>query len=78
MDDITLVAKLDNDTTLYVSPMHDQTYSEFVEGDNLGGSCGYFISRERKNQFEILAKAASLDAAREIFAMLTSARMSAS
>lgn len=44
MDDITLVAKLDNDTTLYVSPMHDQTYSEFVEQDNLGGSGGYFIA----------------------------------
>jgi hypothetical protein len=71
MDDITLVAKIDNDTTLYVSPMHDQTYSEFVEADNLGGSGGYFIARERKNQFEILAKAASLDAAREIFGMLT-------
>lgn len=71
MDDITLVAKLDNETTLYVSPMHDQTYSEFVEDDNLGGSGGYFIARERCDQFEILAKAANLDAAREIFSMLT-------
>ncbi len=78
MDDITLVAKLDNDTTLYVSPMHDQTYNEFVETDNLGGSCGYFIAREYKNQFEILAKAANLDAAREIFGLLTSPRLSAS
>lgn len=74
MDDITLVAKIDNETTLYVSPMHDQTYDEFVEDDNLGGSRGYFITRERKNQFEILAKAANLDAAREIFAMLTAFR----
>jgi len=72
MDDITLVAKLDSETTLYVSPMHDQTYCEYVECDNLGGSGGYFIARERKNKFEILAKAASLDAAREIFGMLTS------
>jgi hypothetical protein len=78
MDDITLIAKLDNDTMLYVSPMHDHTYNEFVEGDNLGGSGGYFISRERKNKFEILAKAANLDAAREIFSMLTVGLRSAS
>jgi hypothetical protein len=78
MDDITLVAKIDNDTTLYVSPMHDQTYCEFVENDNLGGSGGYFIARERFNQFEILAKAANFDAAREIFGMLTAIRPSAS
>lgn len=78
MDDITLVAKLDNDTTLYVSPMHDQTYCEFVEYDNLGGSAGYFIARERFNQFEILAKATNLDTAREIFGMLTAAKAVAS
>jgi hypothetical protein len=78
MDDITLIAKIDCDTTIYVSPIHDQTYSEFVEGDNLGGSGGYFIAREHKNQFEILAKATNLDAAREIFGLLTSPRLSAS
>lgn len=78
MDEITLVAKLDNDTTLYVSPMHDQTYCEFVEADNLGGPSGYFIARERFSQFEILAKATNLDAAREIFGMLTCTRRSAS
>ena len=69
--DITLAAKRDNDTALYVSPMHDQTYYEYVEVDNLGVSGGYFIARERKSQFEILAKAANLDAAREVFSMLT-------
>ena len=74
MDDITLVAKLDDDTTLYVSPMHDQTYSEYVETDNLGGSHGYFIARERCSKFEVLGKATDLDAAREIFSMLTASR----
>lgn len=78
MDDVTLIASLDNDTILYVSPMHEHTYREFIENDALGGSTGYFITRERRNQFEILGKAASLDAAREIFAMLTSARRAAS
>lgn len=74
MDDVTLVARLDNDTTVYVSPMHDHTYNEFIEDNALGGSSGYFIARERRNQFEILAKAANLDAAREIFSMLTAGR----
>lgn len=72
MEDITLVAKIDDDTTLYVSPVHGQTYVEYIEADNLGGPQGYFIARERKQQFEILAKAASLDAARELFGMMTS------
>jgi len=71
MDDIALVAKLDDDTTVYVSPMHDHTYSEYVEADNLGGPSGYFIARQRASGYEVLAKASSLDAARELFGMLT-------
>lgn len=71
MDDVTLIAKLDDETTVYVSPVHDHTYVEYVEDDNLGGAVGYFIARERRNSFEVLAKAANLDAAREIFGMLT-------
>ena len=71
MDDVTLIAKLDAETTVYVSPMHDYTYKEFVENDTLGGSSGYFVTRERGNCYEVLAKAASLDAAREIFALIT-------
>jgi hypothetical protein len=73
MDDLTLIAKLDANTTVYVSPMHDYTYQEFVENDTLGGSGGYFITRERHSQYEVLAKAANLDAAREIFALITAA-----
>ncbi len=73
MEDVTFVAKLDADTTVYVSPMHDLTYQEFVGNDTLGGSLGYFITRQRHGTYEVLAKAASLDAAREIFALITSA-----
>ena len=72
MDDVTLVAKLDADTTVYVSPMHDHTYQEFVENDTLGGSSGYFITRQRLGEYEVLAKAMNLDTAREIFALITS------
>ena len=71
MDDVTLIAKLDAETTVYVSPMHDHTYQEFVENDTLGGSSGYFVTRQRGSRYEVLAKAASLDAAREIFALIT-------
>lgn len=70
MDDITLVAKLASGETVYVSPVHDQTYAEYVDKDNLGGSTGYFISREGGAGFEVLAKAASLDTARTLFGML--------
>lgn len=75
MDDITLAARLDDGTMLYVTPVHDQTYDEFVENDNLGGPNGYFITRQRRCHFEVLGKATSLDAAREIFALLTSSRV---
>lgn len=78
MDDVTMIAKVDHDTTVYVSPVHDRTYREYVDADNLGGSSGYFIARERGAQFDVLAKAASLDAAREIFSLLTGSGRAAS
>ena len=71
MDDISLIAKIGDGTTVYVSPVHDQTYLEYVEQDNLGGASGYFIACERHDQFEVLAKATSLDAARKMFGMIT-------
>lgn len=74
MDDVTMIAKLDDDTTVYVSPVHDHTYHEYVEDGALGNASGYFISRERFNQFEILGKASSLEAARELFGLLTASR----
>lgn len=70
MDDITLMAKLESGETVYVSPVHGQTYVEHIEKDNLGGPTGYFISRQKGASFEVLAKAASLDAARTLFGML--------
>jgi hypothetical protein len=74
MDDITLVAKLASGETVYLSPVHEQTYAEYVESDNLGGPIGYFISRECGNTFEVLAKAANLDAAQTLFDMLINAK----
>ena len=71
MDDVSLIAKIGNDTTVYVSPVHDLTYHEYVENNNLGGASGYFIVCERRNQFEVLAKTTSLDSARKLFGMIT-------
>lgn len=74
MEDVALIAKLTSGETIYVSPMHDQTYHEYVETDNLGGPIGYFISMERGQTFEVLAKAASLEAARALFGILVGAK----
>lgn len=74
MDDVALTARLTSGETIYVSPVHDQTYEEYVENDNLGGPSGYFISVERGQKFEVLAKAANLDAARSLFSMLVNAQ----
>ena len=77
MDDLVLQARLDEFTTLKVSPIDSETYSEFVEDDTLGGSFGYFVVRSSRLQdrprFEILAKAASFEAASQIFDMIVSA-----
>jgi hypothetical protein len=70
MDEITFEAQLDTDTKLYISPVHDHIYNEFVDSDNLGGSSGYFITRENKSGFDILAKASNLEAAQEIYSII--------
>lgn len=74
MDDFILRAKLDDSTTLYVSPIARQTYAEYVDGDNLGGGDGYFVVRSsghgRSSRFEVLAKAASADAAADLFDLI--------
>lgn len=71
------MAKLASGETVYCSPVHSQTYAEYVEDDNLGGPGGYFISRQQGASFEVLAKAANLDAARTLFGMLVAAHRSA-
>jgi hypothetical protein len=74
MDDRVLKAKIDDFTTLYVSPLDPQIFSEHLDEDNLGGSDGYFVTRTtglgRDQRFEILAKAPSFEAAEDIFDMI--------
>lgn len=73
MDDLALVAALDDSSTLYVTPLDTQAYSEYVENDRLGGSDGYFVVRETASSFEVLAKAASFEAAGELFDLIVTA-----
>lgn len=52
-------------------PCTAQTCQEFVENDALGGSLGYVVTRQSRGRYEGLAKTANLEAAREIFALIT-------
>ena len=70
MDDITLTAELGDHTTLFVSPIHRETYREFVSDDNLRGEGGYFLLRTTARGLEVLAKAATLDAATSLFDLI--------
>ena len=70
MEDVVLMADLDESTRLYVSPVSPQTYHEHVADNALGGSDGYFVLRSRSTgleRLEILAKAPSFEAAEAIF-----------
>lgn len=73
MEDIVLKADLDDSTSLYVSPVDQQTYEEHVDNDVLGGLDGYFIFRSRRTGYprlEILAKAPTFEMASELFDMI--------
>lgn len=66
-----LSAKIDEHTTLKVSPIAPETYQECVEGDTLGGRDGYFVLLSRKGAGQtLLAKAANFDSAEALFDMI--------
>lgn len=69
-----LEAKLDEYTTLTVAPIAPETYDEHVECNSLGGSLGYFLVRSSRSsnqpRFEVLAKAPTFEAAKEVFNMI--------
>jgi hypothetical protein len=80
MEDMVLEAKLDDTTTVYVSPIAPETYAEYVDEDNLGGEAGYFLLRSlthgESERFEILAKAPSFEAAADLFDLIVSRHQS--
>lgn len=71
---MVLMAKLDDTTTVYVSPIAAETYAEHFEDDVLGGDAGYFLLRlltqNNTERLEILAKAPSFDAASNLFDLI--------
>lgn len=76
MDDVVLKADIDESSSLYVSPISRQTYDEQIDGDTLGGERGYFLMRSMRSgpiRLEILAKAASLEAAEALFDLIVGA-----
>ena len=70
MDDLILSADIDDETTLYISPIDSTTYEECDDDGILGGEHGYFILRSTPNAMEVLAKSPSFEAASEIFDMI--------
>lgn len=74
MEDLVLSAKIDEHTTLRVSPIAPETYLEGVEDDSLGGGDGYFVILSRKSAVhsspEILAKAKNFESAEALFNMI--------
>jgi len=81
MDDLLLKADIDDLTTLSVSPIDHQTYSECIDNDTLGGADGYFVIRSSRGNgraaFEVLAKASSFEAAAAIFDMIVGPKLAA-
>jgi hypothetical protein len=70
MEDLYLSEKIDENRTLFVSPLSKKLYRE-SGARGLGGADGYFICESNDSQpsagFEVLAKAATIDAAVMIF-----------
>ena len=76
MDDIVMRERIDESTTLCISPISRETYDEHVELDNLGGEGGYFVLRSRRigeQRLEVLAKAPTLEAAGLLFDLIIQA-----
>lgn len=69
-----LEARLDDYTTLTVSPIDEESYAEFVGDDTLGGCHGYFLLKSSRTNLgfvcEVLAKAPSFEAAQTVFDMI--------
>lgn len=73
MDDVFLTAKLGDSRTLCISPLPKQTYNE-AGGKGLGGEYGYFVYEVDTSLpslgIEVIAKAASKEAALRLFEII--------
>ena len=73
MDDVFLTAKVDDSRTVCISPLSHATYREVAKG--LGGEFGYFVYEVNSDfphaGIEVIAKAASLEAALRLFHLIS-------
>jgi hypothetical protein len=80
MDDLYLSIRLDERRTICVSPISAKTYRE-AGGVGLGGDFGYFVYEMNEEQpesgVEVIAKAASAEAATRLFEMISMAKSKA-
>lgn len=73
MDDVFLTARIDDKRSVCISPLPAKSYKE-AGGKGLGGEYGYFIyevdTTHPNSGFQIIGKAASIDAAMRIFELI--------
>jgi len=76
MEDLYLSVRLDDHRIICVSPISAKTYRE-AGGQGLGGDFGYFVYEMNADQpelgIEVIAKAASAEAATRLFEMISTA-----
>jgi hypothetical protein len=74
-EDVVLKKRLDATFILYITTLDFDTYKQAMDVDSLGGHRGYFIIRAAKHGggVEVLAKAASFEAAVQIFDLIDAA-----
>ncbi|MGE3301829.1 MAG: hypothetical protein AB7M12_01795 [Hyphomonadaceae bacterium] len=74
MDDVFLSARISASRSICISPLPRQTYKE-VGAQGLGGEFGYFVyeidTSAMKGGIEVIAKAASLEAAQRLFELIS-------
>jgi len=79
MEDLYLSVRLDEHRIICVSPLSAKTYRE-AGGQGLGGDYGYFVyemnAAHPESGIEVIAKAASAEAATRLFEMISTANLS--
>lgn len=80
MDDVFLTARLDEKRSICISPLPTKTYRE-AGGKGLGGEYGYFVyevdNEITNNGIQVIAKAASKEAALRLFEIISKSALEA-
>ncbi len=79
MDDVFLTAKIDDSRSVCISPLTRTTYKQAAKG--LGGEYGYFVyevdTKFPSAGIDVIAKAASLEAALRLFELISTSKKAA-